>query len=219
MKLDSNMNLQDPLFLVSRDIDGDLSADERERLNQLLAASPALQAEADQIRRVSRWVKSTARSAAQIDWKTHEQLILAEIGAEPREMSGVDALLADFAKREPVYDEGALVRGVLSRIAPAASVKQRGWRSIARIGAPLAAAAAVVLAVTATWFGPSAHVSMMPVALVQIGPSVVSDSSDASVVVRYSRVSVSVRTEDRPESIGYMTLGSSPVSGADESPL
>lgn len=220
VKQEAQMDLNDPLFLVSRELDGDLTGDEQVRLRKLLAGSESLRAEAEKLRSVSKLVKRLAQTRADVDWTTHEQLVMAHVGAEQSELGGVDDLLNAMAQRSPVYDEHAFVDRVMGRIVPATKQKAWSWRSVARIGAPLAAAAVVVLAVTATWFGPTPNGSLMPVTIVHIGPHDGNTSGDTDVVVRYSRVSVTVRTEDVSESIGYMTLGSSPLASAmEESPL
>lgn len=214
------MDPNDPLFLVSRGLDGDLGGDEQLLLEGLLADSESLRAEAEKLRSVSKLMNALGGSEAEVDWKTHEQLVMAQIGAKQTDFSGVDELLEVMSRRRPVYDERALIAGIMGRIAPAKKQRAWNWRSIARVGAPLAAAAAVALAVTANWFAPVVNMSMSPVTVVQIGPSYSGEATESSVVVMFSRQTRTVQAMERTESIGYMTLGSTPlIAATEESPL
>ncbi len=221
MGKDEKFNLNDPLFLVSRGLDGDLSAQEEIRLEELLAASPELRAESEQLKIVSQLVKSRRAVHAQIDWKLHEKLVLASIEDHESELAGVDGLLAAWGGRKPKYDERVLADGIMVRIAPARERRRSAWRVVARLGAPLAAVAAVVLAVTATWFAPLVQVSMTPVTVVQIGPAQGGVGSGVSVaIVSFARPADSAAPAEESLSFGYMTLGSSPIGQTrEESPL
>ena len=72
----------DPLFLASLDIDGDLSAPERAQLEKALKGSPSLREQAAQLRTVAKWMDSYRKYELHIDWKTHENLVLAAIGED-----------------------------------------------------------------------------------------------------------------------------------------
>jgi len=206
----------DPLFLASLDIDGDLSAPERAQLEKALKGSPSLREQAAQLRTVAKWMDSYRKYELHIDWKTHENLVLAAIGEHDSGLACVDRALKKWAKSEPDYDERVFVNGVLSRIDSARRTKRTAWRTVARLGAPLAAAAAVVLAVTATWQAP---VRMSPVVDVRIGP-VGEGAPIDETVVSFARPSQSFSPDAADGSIGYMTLGSSPNSSTwEESPL
>jgi DNA-binding MurR/RpiR family transcriptional regulator len=85
---------------------------------------------------------------------------------------------------------------------------------IARLGTPLAAAAAVVLAVTGTWFAPVAQVSTV----VLIGPP--QRVGESVTVVSFAKTAHSPATANEALTFGYMTLGSSPMGQTrEESPL
>ncbi len=216
MSRDEKINLNDPLFLVSCGIDGDLSAQEQIRLEELLAASAEFRVEADKLKSVAQLVKSRRTLHAQVDWKLHEKLVQAEIEESDSDLADVDNLLLEWSGRAPQYDALALSDGIMARIAPARERKRSAWRVVARLGAPLAAAAAVVLAVTGTWFAPV----MTPVTVVVIGPAQWGGESDASVtVVSFAKTADRAVPANEALSFGYMTLGSSPIRQTEESPL
>jgi|CXWL01.1.fsa_nt_gi hypothetical protein len=217
MSKGENIHWNDPLFLVSRGMDGDLSASEQIRLEELLAASAELRIEADKLRSVAQLVESRRTVHAQVDWKLHEKLVLAEIAEDESELAGVDDLLLEWGGRAPEYDERALADGVMARIAPARERKRSIWRVVGRLGAPLAAAAAIALAVTGTWYAPVA----MPVTVVVIGPVQRGGESDAPVaIVSFARTAVHPVPTNDSLTFGYMTLGSSPIGQTrEESPL
>ncbi len=222
MNGNENINRNDPLFLVSRACDGDLTSAEQTRLDELLAASPEFRIEAEKLRAVAQLVIGRRTSQPQIDWKLGADLVLAQIEDEDSDLAGVENALQAWGTRTPQYDPAALTHAVMTRIAPAQQRKRSAWRVIARIGAPLAAAAAVVIAVTATWFSPVANDPMFatPVTLVRIGPAASIGASDSSVsIVTFSRMADRPAAGDEALSFGYMTLGSSPIAQVEESPL
>ena len=147
MRKDENNHLNDPLFLVSRGFDGDLSASEQIRLDQLLNASPELRVEAGKLKAVAQLVKSRGTDLGQVDWKLHEKLVLAEIEGAESELADVDSLLRKWSRKGPQYSEHALADGIMALIAPAGERKRSAWRVVVRLGAPLAAAAAIPIVV------------------------------------------------------------------------
>jgi hypothetical protein len=219
MSNDEKINWNDPLFLVSRSIDGDLSASEQVRLDEVLAASAELGLDAEKLRRVAGLVESRRAAAAQIDWEIHGQLILAQISEEKLDLAGVDSVLQQWSARTPQYDERDLARNVMAQIAPARQRRRSAWRATLRLGAPLAAAAAVALAVTATWFAPATKSSMMAVTIVQIGPPEDFGRPSSETIVSFAKPAASVVDANESLSFGYMTLGSSPNGQFEESPL
>jgi hypothetical protein len=106
---------------------------------------------------------------------------------------------------------------VLGRIAGSRQ-GARAWQRLVRLGAPLAAAAALLIAVTATWQSPAPVVAPHPVALVRIGP-VEFDTGAAVSVVSFSRSGPRTLPAEESLSFGYMTLGSSPMTSFEEAPL
>lgn len=220
MTKDENNLLNDPLFLVSRSIDGDLSAVEQIRLDKLLAASAGLRADAEKLRAVASLLESRRLDRAQVDWKLHEKLVLAHIDEGEADLADVDRLLQSWGQKSPDYNEQALNDAVMARVAPARKRRRSAWRIVARLGAPLAAAAAVVLAVTATWFAPDTQISLDSVTIVQIGPLAAGSEPDASLtVVTFARKTNSPPSTNESLTFGYMTLGSSPMGQTEESPL
>jgi len=208
--------MNDPLFLVSSGIDGDLSASEQVRLDAMLTASEELRVEAAKLRTVAQLVKSRGIDSAQVDWELHEKLVLTEIEEGESDLKSVDNLLQKWGRKTPDYDERALSDGIMARIAPARERQRSAWRIIARLGAPLAAAAAIVLVVTGNWFAQIAPVSTV----VLIGPASRGGGWGAPVsVVSFVRPADTPVGANESLSFGYMTLGSSPIGQTEESPL
>jgi len=210
--IEETYNPNDPLFLASKSLDGDLGEDERRLLNEAMRTSPALREEAKRLQTVDDLVKQWGRKGVEIDWKHHAGLVPASLQADAdvEELKKVDALIAAWGRRKPVLDEKSFVNGVLLRIAPSrpkAFPLQWAWR----IGAPLAAAAAIALAVTASlWFTPAPAA----VVVVRIGPA-----GEERAVVSFARTANEKHADamDAPE-IGYMDLGSSPLPQAWDEP-
>lgn len=219
--IDETYNPNDPLFLVSRGLDRDLSDGERGRLNDALNASPTLREEAKRLEAVDRLVKQWGREGVEIDWRHHADLVVAspQTDADDATLRKIDELIAAWGRRQPVLDEKAFADAVLSRITPNRR-KTLPMQWVLRIGAPLAAAAAIALAVTASlWFTPAP----VPVVLVSIGrtgdqPAMVR-SGGPKIIVSFARPTDDKHADatDAP-GIGYMTIGSSPLPRAwDES--
>lgn len=217
MNRHEDINPNDPLFLVSRDFDGDLSAAEKARLDALLANSAVLRSEAGAIRAVSSLMAARREDEARVDWLNYEKLVVARVAETEEDSTEIDEFLRSWGSKQPVYNERAYVGEVLNRMA-APKRRQASWRLITRIGAPLAAAAAVVIAVTATWQTPVSVVSLSPVSVVQIGPEIVEQVGAVSVV-SFSRTEQRAGQVEETVSFGYMTLGSSPIPQAEEAPL
>ena len=198
----------DPAFLASRALDGDLSAKERQRLEEALAASKDLRAEAEQLRNIDRLVKRWGRDSAELDWVTYARLIHARVEAEDGDLDTVDRLIEHWG-REPVeFDERAFTGAVM------AAVRSQQHRTpmrsvIFRIGAPLAAAAAVAIAVSG-WFWAKAPRD--------VGRP--DDLPDQRLVVLFDRTPVAPITQEaETPSISLLALGAWPMSErAEEAP-
>lgn len=151
-------NLDDPLFAVSRSLDEDLPEDERRKMEEALAASESLRAEAEALRATDRLVKRWASTPAELDWRRHAELIEAQAtGEESKELEKVDHLLGRWGRTEPLLDEDAFAAAVMAKVR---SEGRRSMRSslLFRLGAPLAAAAAVAIAITGSlWLRPSSE--------------------------------------------------------------
>ncbi len=216
---DDQYNPDDLAFLVSRSMDDDLSPAERLRLADALSLSESLRAEVSKLKAVQRLVGQWGQESFDVDWKHHAALISASAASSEDESLGkVDSLLSRWANRSEV-DAIDLTAGVLSRI----HSERRGvnWHgTMWRLGVPLAAAAAIALAVTATTWFPS----RVPVCLVTFGPS--SEAAITSESVMESQV-VSFARSDEPTTpfatmpvIGFATIGvEAAPSGEESAPL
>ncbi|MDO8632134.1 MAG: hypothetical protein Q7R41_16745 [Phycisphaerales bacterium] len=222
--IDETYNPNDPLFLASRGLDRDLSDGERGRLNDALIASPTLREDAKRLEAVDRLVKLWGREGVEIDWRHHADLVVAspQTDAEDATLRKIDELIAAWGRRQPVLDERAFADAVLSRITPNRR-KTLPMQWVLRIGAPLAAAAAIAMAVTASlWFNPAP----VPVIVVLIGRADVQPatvrSGEPKVIVSFARPTDDNHADatDAP-GIGYMTIGSSPLPrvGDESAPL
>ena len=199
-------------------MDGDLSDAERAQLEQLLSANESLRREAAELQKVGGWVFACRQSQPQIDWKSHAKLAQAAIDAES-DLAGVDHLLSRWGGQVPLYDERALVKGVMARIAPARQAARARWRYVARLGAPLAAAAAIVVALTANWQEPVMP-KAVPITEVRVGPVATNSTDDLVVSFAQALVIAPSKAGGNTETIGYMALGAGPISQPqEESPL
>ena len=205
-------NPNDPAYLASREIDGDLSADERQRLQEALVGSEALRAEVDGLRAVDAVVRQWGASSIEVDWDTSAQLIQAMVTGklEGASLSKVDDILARWANSAVDFDETMFASAVISRIAPVAR-KYRLPRMVFRVGAPLAAAAAIVLAVTV---GPWTGLAPSPRSVVRIGPAEVfqvaarAPSADIRAQVSFVQSDHADLTVDaESDGIGLLSLG------------
>ena len=151
---ETELNPNDPLFRVSRGLDGDLTDAERAALEQELEASASLRAEARSLAAAEGLLKRWALATVELDWNAHSALAIARIDPETdpskAEMEGcrLDGLLARWSGDvESVIHADRFVDGVMSRIRrEGRSGQARGrWNRVVRIGFPLAAAAALAL--------------------------------------------------------------------------
>ncbi len=202
----------DLTFLLSRSLDEDLSADQRQRLDETLADSASLRAEAVGLSAVDRLVKRWGEQKVEFDWQTQEALILAA-AQDGESLADVDDLVARWGETEVPHDEAAFVDGVLGRIAAEQPAQQPAktlpWY---RIGVPLAAAAAIVFAVTAQqWF-----VRPAGVCEVVFGVGADAETHDkairdpARLVVQFARASVE-RAPAEPPGLSYGSVGAAPL--------
>ena len=205
----------DPLFRVSRGLDNDLSVSERRRLEATLAESEAMREQADELRAADRLIRRWAKSVVELDWEPHAELVrarLAPVGDD--ESREVDGLLARWARPVAIVDAETFTAGVLAKIQPPKpQVQPPPW--VYRWGVPLAAAAALGMALTATsWFTATGR----PVTLVEVGPRV-SMATRVASVSEEPRVVVSfVRTADASATPSGSTTGIS-IAAIGASPL
>ena len=219
MTADAN-NPDDLAFLISRGLDGDLSAFERRRLDEALSQSESSRSEASKLEAVDRLIRQWGLKPVEVDWQHHATLTSALAGNTDDERLGkVDDLLRRWRDRSARIESIDLTPGVLARIRSEGR-RATPYRLVMRLGVPLAAAAAIALAVTVTtWFTPARE----PICRVAIGPS----SWSAKVTEREveSRIVVSFAQSDevatrllKPPSIGFATIGVEPTgSGGEES--
>ncbi len=208
-------NPNDPELLLSRSPDGDLNEDERRRLEGALGASPSLRDSAKALAAVNDLVRRWAIETPRVDADEYEDAVIADIvkSADDEALQPVDAIVrrwaADVAR---LNNEDAFVDGVLGRITPnRTGTIRRPW--ILRLGVPLTAAAAVIMAVTATMWYSAARA---PVVMIAMGRVVSVDdiavSSPPRVVIRFGRseeTADGLRERRRP--ISFAAVGSAPV--------
>ncbi len=215
-------NPNDPAFLLSRGLDGDLSAEERRRLEESLLQSESLRSEVAKLEAVNRLLARWRKTSIEVDWKHHAALTSAVArSAGDKQLDKVDELLQRWRNRNAEVEAIDLTPGVLAEIRS----QRRGanpYRLVLRLGVPLAAAAAIVLALTVTtWFAPPRD----PVCRVAIGPSwkvsVVEREFESRSVVSFVRSSEVVTTMLTPPAIGFATIGVEPHRsvGEDSAPL
>jgi len=210
-------------FLISRGLDGDLSANERRRLEDGLSQSESLRSEASKFEAVDRLIQRWGQKPVEVDWIHHAALTSACAGSADDEPLGkVDELLRQWRDRSVGIEDIDLTANVLSKIH---SERRRAtpYRLVLRLGVPLAAAAAIALAVTVTtWFAPARD----PICRVAIGPSSWSATDtergvESRVVVAFAPSDELAGTLQAPPAIGFATIGVEPLGSAGEesSPL
>ncbi len=189
---DTAFHPDDPLFLISRSLDEELSAADSARLRELLGGDASLAREANRLRSLDRLLKRWAADAPSIDWKDHQAVIQAktEQSGDEAELHSVDRLLERWAATEVRVDESAFVASVMQRVrlAPKARTRTAPYPLVFRFGLPLAAAAAVAFAVfTGTW-NPEGKTTVSfgkrPITRLAIGSP---DSAMATVAVSFDR--------------------------------
>jgi len=216
-------NPDDLAFLISRGLDGDLSPAEGRRLDEALSQSESLRAEASKFEAVGQLVERWGEKPVEVDWQHHATLTSACAGSADDERLGkVDDLLRRWRNRSVGIEGIDLTTSVLAEIR---SERRRAtpYRFVFRLGIPLAAAAAIALAVTATtWFTPARD----PICRVAIGPSSwnaagVERGVQSRVVVSFAQSGEAAGTIQTPPTIGFATIGVEPLGSAGEesSPL
>ncbi len=142
-------NSNDPEFLLSRAIDESLAEPDQSRIAELMAGSAELRQADDGLRAVDALVKRWGDKKAAYDEAAFVDRVSETISGEfdAEDLEEVDELIARWAAHGPEVDWEKFEAGVTGRIKPAGSVRSLR-RVIFRIGAPLAAAAAIVMAVS-----------------------------------------------------------------------
>lgn len=149
-------NPDDPALLISRGLDQDLSEAERRRLDEALAESPALRAEAEQFRAVDELVKRWASRSADVESTPFVKTVLAAVESEDdHDLHQIDRWLRGLGRDAVDVDTEEYTAQVLSRL----SLRKRQPPRrplIFRLGVPLAAAAALAMLVTVPRWWPLA---------------------------------------------------------------
>lgn len=213
---DRPFNPDDLEFLISQELDGDLSMNQRQRLDQARAASAELQQTSAAFASVDRLLGRWTDRGVELDWEATAALTNARIRGEDAGHGDVDAMLQRWSKRTLDDRTADLSTSVLKRIRAA----ERGTdarRLIFRMSAPLAMAAAIALVVFGTtWF----ERLEKPVTVVSIRttidePTLVEESP--RTIVSFGRPNIdAVARDTTPPSIGFITLGAGPESNAGE---
>lgn len=255
-------NPDDIELLISRSLDEALSPADRGRLERALAASPELRAHAERYRSLhrllARWTAESAMGAARsIEPSVAEALRLPHAhsveavspAADDDDLGGVDDLLGRYGREDIRVNWDAFTERVIKQIEPAhvarpgAAGPARPQRMWLRLAMPLAAAAALALAVL---YGPWWNGGSQPGTVVQnseprpfVDPATTGDAglsmSHKAVVVAdvsYSRVEtvsrVTFHREPAPEwspsvprrEVGYASVAfGSPATAGDSGPF
>jgi anti-sigma factor RsiW len=193
-------NPDDLSFLLSRQLDGDLGPQERARLEEALRSSPQLRREAEQLRGIHALLERWAVRAAEPDAVAIEGLTLAQINGELRdaELAKVDSLLQRWAARA-----GPAVPDLRAQVLEAIQANRRpaARRLLFRLGAPLAAAAALAIALVGPWFTPRESI------YVAIGQTSVTRAVEPEVVVSFAPPLDSPEPDSgKTISMGFMTI-------------
>ena len=207
-------NPNDPAFLFSRSLDEELSEPDRKRLQDALASSEALRAEADELAAVDRLVKRWALSSAELDWENHAKLLSAEAVGEAEGFGEIDSLLARWGDEKAALNWEQFTDAVMTQVTRLRHPRPRR-RLIYRLAAPLAAAAAIAIVVTGTFWQVS---TVQPIAVVVIGPEVEPGGMGSGpvgtgrAVIRFARASI--RSPIEPHAtprISFISVGSEPM--------
>jgi len=215
--IDQEYNPTDPEFLLSRSFDETLSDDEQCKLDEALDRSETLRTEGEKLRAIGRLIKRAGTQPVDTDWDRFAASVDQACQAQEDGTRGkIDTLLGRWGKREAQVDWDRFAAGVTARIGRHRT--KRSYRQvILRLGAPLAAAAAVALAVTA-YFSVTAATRVSVVSYQQAW----TETESVSV----SRVSFSRQpaaedpTVRSVRGIGFSVVAATPlVDYAEESPL
>ena len=220
---ETEYNPIDPPFLISKALDEELGPQERQRLDRALAESELLRIEAEQIRVVDRLFKRWGSEELQIDSDLYLDNVTAAIESlgDEAAFGRIDRWLKRWADHPADVDSEQFTAEVMTRVAPNSG--RRLWRStVFRLGAPLAAAAAVMFAVTALfWSNPVDQA----VCIVQIRPhdrvrDTTASTDEIETVVAFARSSASTRPQVAVASgVSFVSFGVAEESmGAEEIP-
>ncbi len=212
-------NPNDPLFLASRAIDGDLTAEEKQILDRALKQSPELRAEVSKLRAAQGLVAQWGKAQAAIDWDAFGESVaqIAMTESESAKVDKVDQLVARWASSTPDIELDGFADGVLAQLAP--KKRSSPLRYVIRLGMPLAAAAAIALAVIpGFWKQSSPVVKTQAVIKVDIGPLQLAGINQTKLehsVVSFAR-DEAVEVSSETTKISFISLSSAPVARSVE---
>ena len=236
---ESTIHPDDPLFLVSRQLDGDLSETESKELAVRLAASAELADAARRMRSTDEAIRRAMPSLPALDWVRETELVLGRI-ADDGANSGdqqIDTVLERWAQATSVQDDD-LAKRVINTVAGAAKASSRR-RLVLPWAVPLAAAAAIAMIVMGPWFrgeiqqpqnGPTVAALAAPVVDVVMGPTeqsmgteptatTPSPSARTTNVVVFDRGSaVALSPSHTKRDPGFITVGVARATLAEEIP-
>ena len=215
---DKPYNPDDLAFLISQGLDGDLSAQQRRRLDEALSASAELRREAEDFAAVDGLVGRWAERRVNLAWDATAGLIGAEVRGDQGDigLQQVDALLDRWGRSQAAGATFDVSRTVLEEILAERS-KGRSRHLVLRFGTPLAMAAAVALVVFGTtWFEPAAPPTLHVDIRSPISESVANAEPPRTVVSFARSDGDTVARESLPATVGFITLGAGPVVTSGE---
>ena len=216
---EEHYNANDILYLFSCGLDETLSDKQQRAVSDALAKSPSLRKQADALRATAALLAQWSTQPVDCDWTGHAQSISDQIGYDASdEFDQLDALLGRWSATRASFDTDAFTAGVVARVERASD---RGVVSkvLFRIGAPLAAAAAIALAVVGTlWFqaplASSVHVVYYSSAV--YGDDGLGTDSAESYVAFHREPVVQRTIGDGVPGLSFISVGSSPLSDSFE---
>lgn len=215
-------NPGDARLLLSRALDGDLTPEEQRQLEGLLAGSEELRAENAELGAVNALVRQWGSLTPEIGWNSHERVLHERLASEARDTEGgrLDDLLSRWRWRRPELDWDRHAEKVLAELRKAQS-RSLWTRRVIRIGAPLAMAAALVMAVTIRFWAPPGPT---PVCVVELDVGGLGRGASTRFalgsVVEFDR-DVTGPAETSAPVVSFISLGAGPPipNGAEGSPL
>jgi hypothetical protein len=210
---EEHYNPNDVLFLISCGLDETFSDEQQRVVDGALAESPYLRKQADALRATAVNLARWSKQPVDCDWTGHAQSISDRIGdAASDEFDQLDALLGRWSATRPSFNADAFTANVMARVDGASTGGVS--KVLFRIGVPLAAAAAIALAVVGTlWLQaplvPSIHVVYESSAVYGADGS---RTDSPKCYVAFRREPVVQRTiGDGVPGLSFISVGSSPL--------
>ncbi len=213
---EAQYNPNDPAYLASRALDEELPAEERRRLDAALAESAELRVEAGELAGVDRLVKRWAGDGPELDWENHARLVSDRINSDVDEgdLAQVDRLLTRWGQDSAEIDADRFTAEVMQRVC-AADQRHPRRNLLLRLAVPLAAAAAIVVAVTGPFRQTTAPSTVSQVAFRPIVQAAALPQTTS--IVQFDRTAVADATPGSEDSsLSILIVGSSPLPRAFE---